>query len=368
MDKVYDLAVVGGGAIGASIAWEAAARGMRVAVLERGRMCGGASRVAAGMIGAQLEFHRPGPLYHWALESRARYPGFAERLFEETGVDAEYSQTGILRVAGDGEEGEGLRELGNWQSGLGQRAQWLSPSEAREMEPALGEGAGALWLPDDGNVSVPRLADALAAAARKRCAVFEGSEVREISTDGEGVRVATQDRATLADRAVIATGAWAGPLRPGARLAVGPVKGQVMTVRPRGGNTLGKTVFSAHGYFVPKRDGTIVVGATAEPDAGFSPEVTVGAVRRLAEGMARVLPGLGDAVLEGVRAGFRPCPGDGRPVMGPDPENPRIWHARGHCRNGILLAPVVASWMADLLLGTDVSDLKRTFFPGGEAS
>jgi glycine/D-amino acid oxidase-like deaminating enzyme len=93
-----------------------------------------------------------------------------------------------------------------------------------------------------------------------------------------------------------------------------------------------------------------LVGATVE-DAGFNERPTVDGVRQLLNAARGLIPSLGDAVFEEVRVGLRPKTPDELPIIGPSSTMPHVFHATGHYRNGILLTPLTADLVADLVLG-----------------
>jgi len=103
-------------------------------------------------------------------------------------------------------------------------------------------------------------------------------------------------------------------------------------------------------YFVPRRDGRILVGASME-NVGFRRGNTVDVIRRLMQALTDIAPGLGDAEVERQWMGFRPGSPDGLPYLGPVPAMPGLWVASGHYRNGVALAPVTARIMSDWIMG-----------------
>lgn len=362
----YDVIVAGGGVIGACIAWRLGQAGRRVLLLERGKIGMGASSAAAGMLGAQLEMDKPGPLYRLGLESRSMYRAFADELFEETGIDIQMADNGTLRLAHGEEEAERLRLRGAWQTEAGARAQWLTPAETARLEPLLGPTYGALHLPDDGNVAAPLLSQALAAAARIRTDVMEGAEVLSYRVDGKGVVVNTLDTVFQAEFLILAAGAWSGGIAgtPSLPTRVGPVKGQLLSIRPAGSLRLQRTAFAEGIYLVPKRDGSIIAGATEEHDARFQNDVTVEAVFSLLKAARAVAPGLANAAFERTWLGFRPTTPNSLPLTGPDPVYPQLIYAVGHYRNGILLTPVTGKMIAEAVDGGSWPEHWRAFRPG----
>jgi len=354
-----DLVVVGGGAIGLSVAWRAAGRGMRVLVLERDRPGAGSSRVAAGMV-APIAEARPGeePLLELGLRSARLFGGFVAELEAATGQDVGYTTCGALLVARDEDEARSLeRELAlRERFGLG--AQRLRPSAARRLEPALTPALRlALDVPDDHAVDPRRLTAALAAAVRSA-----GGEIREgTAVSGVSMRDARVTGVTLAGGAriaagavVLAAGAWTGELELPTPIALRPVKGQILRLHdPAGPGLLTRVVRMGSSYVVPRGDGGYVIGATAE-ERGFDTTVTAGGVFELLRDASELVPGVSELVLDECAAGLRPGTSDNLPVLGPA-DVPGLHWAAGHGRGGILLAPITAELVWAGLSGDDAS-------------
>jgi len=202
---------------------------------------------------------------------------------------------------------------------------------------------------------------ALEAACVARGVTFEeGSEVLELLTepgnpDGEerqgrarltGVRLRRadgQEHGLACQRAVLACGAWSAHLLP--QLPLFPVKGQMLSLQgPR--QALGRVLFGPGTYLVPRQDGLLVVGATSEPEAGFSEGLTPAGQRQLQEGLAALLPEATHWPPMERWWGFRPCTPDEAPLLGTSPIQ-GLWLATGHHRNGVLLAAITV----ELLVG-----------------
>ncbi len=367
MQNLYDVIVIGGGAIGSAIAWRLGQSGQKTLLLERGQLGGEASSAAAGMLGAQLEVNSPGPFFHLCLESRSLYRSFASELYEETGIDVQYNENGILRIAASEDEAETLKSCMKWQKEAGGQAQWLNESEAIEFEPAVSAKFGALFLPQDGNIMAPLVSRALGAAAMKRATVIEGADVTNIRLKDDHVEVLTPSALYAAEKVVVAAGAWADKVleTAGATFGISPVKGQMFSMRPTGQVKLTRTIFRDHAYLVPKRDGTIVVGATEEHQAGYNRHVTVDALAALFSAARTIAPGLKDAKFERAWIGLRPKSKSGLPAIGPVSCNSRLHVAVGHFRNGILLTPLTAKMVTAHINNEPISDLWSHFVPNG---
>jgi glycine oxidase len=363
-----DVAVVGGGAIGLSIAWRAAERGLRTVVLERDRVGSGTSRFAAGMLAPIAEV-TPGeePLLHLGLESARLYPEFVAALLDASGADGVgYTRCGTLLVARDADEAAALERELELRHRFGLRVERLRASEARRREPGLAPALRlALDVPDDHAIDPRALVPALAAAARAAGAeVREDAAVAALELAGDrvaGVRLTDGARIT-ARRVVIAAGVWSSRIDgiPEAlRIPLRPVKGQIMRLHdPAGPGLLTRVVRMGPSYITPRGDGRYVIGATSE-ERGFDTTVTAGAAFELLRDASELVPGISELVIDEFAAGLRPGTPDNLPVIGPSEVQGLLW-AVGHRRNGILLTPVTAELITAALLGEPTPEIAGT--------
>lgn len=350
--SVYDVIVIGGGVIGATSAWRISQSGRRVLLLDRGQLGKEASSAAAGMLGAQLEVSEPGPFFQLCMESRALYQAFVAELLEVSGIDAQLTHNGILQIAFTETEVQLLQKKMHWQQAQGARCIWWDSTSVPSQEPVLANSLGGLFLPEDSNVYAPLLTRALRVAAMKTCTVMEGVPVTGITAHPTGTfTVRTPIASYASDSVVIAAGAFAMPFLQSLQLPVSihPVKGQMLAIRPRHGQRLTRTIFNDHVYLVPKRDGSIVVGATEDAHAAFNREVTIDGLSYLLKHLERMAPGLRDAEFIHTWTGLRPGSAQGEPRIGEVPTYPGLHIALGHFRNGILLAPVTANMIVQSL-------------------
>jgi glycine oxidase len=354
-----DVLVVGGGVIGCALAAELAARGRDVIVLERAEPGAEASGAAAGMLSPQSEARARDAFFDLALESRRLYPAWVRVLHEETGVDVGYRRTGLLHCDLAGVTGESRGEQIAWQRAAGLDAAALRVDElprdiANRLSPAV---SAAAFFPDEGAVDPRRLTRAAWLLAQRRGArVRTGVEALGFRIERGACRgVETRDGAILADAVVDAAGAWAAldadlPLS----VPVEPVRGQIVELRLSGPPL--PTILSCDDvYVVPRADGTVLLGSTVE-HVGFRKEVTARAVERLIAAAERLMPEIASARFVTAWSGLRPGTPDGLPILGAC-RVPGLFFAAGHFRNGILLAPVTALALADLLTGGVGKDL-----------
>ena len=110
-----------------------------------------------------------------------------------------------------------------------------------------------------------------------------------------------------------------------------------------------RVVWGTDCYIVPWSDGTVLVGATVE-DVGFDERTTAAGLRGLLNAAVDLMPGLEHAEFREARAGLRPKTADELPAIGRSSTMPHVFYATGHYRNGVLLAPLTARLVADLVL------------------
>jgi len=295
-------------------------------------------------------------------ESLRRWPAFAADL-AASGGDPELRSEGTLVAAVDQGDIDSLRNLADYLAHLGRAATVLSRHEMREYEPGLDPVVrGGLLVPGDLAVDNRRLLAALRRACRIAAVRFIGQEVLEV--DSGMVRTTSNTRRYR--HVVLAAGAHSCLLHHTLRHAVRPLKGEILRVRarttslPAPERTIRAVVEGSRLYLVPRSGGTVVIGAT-QYEAGFDEAVTVGGTRQLLESAERVFPGISEYELVESSAGLRASSADNLPIIGRLPDG--VIAATGHHRNGVLLAPVTADTVADLLRGTEPPDQARAASP-----
>ena len=359
-------AVVGGGIIGCSTAYELAKAGWRVTLLERGEPGAEASGAAAGLLASVGESEQPDAYHDLARRSARLYPGMAAELREVTAIDVEYMAAGTLYpLLGAGELAE-ARARARWPSARAFGIEVLEGLAVREREPALAKDIeAALFVGADHWVNNERLTTAYAAAAARRGVdVRGGAEVSRILVEGGRARgvVAAGERID-ADAVLLAAGAWSGALAgglPGA-LPVGPVRGQMLAVSSSP-PLLSHAMHAAEVYLVPRPSGELLIGATVE-HAGFARALTPAGLASLIEGAVRLVPEIARRPITRCWSGFRPWAPDSMPVLGPWPGVAGLFVATAHYRNGIMLAPITATLMSEAITTGRAPALLTPFLP-----
>lgn len=352
--RTSDVVIIGAGVIGLTIARALKHRGVReVILIERGQPGAEASWAAGGMLAPQVEADHIDDFFRLACASRDLYPVFAQSLQEETGIDVEFDTTGTLCLGFTLQDGAELRRRYQWQTSEGLQVEWLSGDEARGLEPCLSANvASALRLPNDWQVESRRLVAALVSANKKLgIRLITDCAVTALRIEHETVRgVETSQGFVAAPIVVVAAGAWSSlissPSSP--PIQIEPVRGQMLcfSARPE---IARHVIYSPRGYLVPRRDGRVLAGSTAE-HVGFDKRVTddgINAIKAMTMEISGTIAGL--PVIDSW-AGFRPRAKDGLPVLGPCKEIRGLLYATGHYRNGILLAPITGEVIADAIV------------------
>lgn len=351
------IIVIGAGIIGAAVADELARRGASVTVLDMRSPGRGASQASAGILAPYTEAHDHSPLLDLGTRSLAMFDAFVDGVRERSGRQIDYARTGTLEVALTAEDESRLRASQAWLDTIGIRNEWLNAAQLRREEPSLHPTSrAALFNPLHGWVGVGTLVTALVEGAKRSGAAFESPVDAVEVTPGPrgGADVRAGDRRYGADAVVLAAGSWSGRVKVAHAppLPVRPVRGQLLHLRwPAGAAPPARIVWGRDCYVVPWPDGSLLVGATVE-DVGFDERVTMDGVRSLTEAAGQLLPAAKAGEFVAARAGLRPAAPDGLPIIG------SLFGARGvvaataHYRNGVLLAPLTAHLVAEMLLHT----------------
>jgi glycine oxidase ThiO len=346
MQPGTEIIAIGGGIVGLATAIELRLLGAEVRVLCQD-FKSAAGHAAAGMLAPQAEQIPAGSMLDLCLASRAMYPEWVRKIEAISGVDTGYWQCGILApryTAGGGED-------------------WLDPTTIRQYQPQLSDRvAGGYWYPADGQVDNRALIHALWLAARSIGVEFQdGVEVTQIHHSQGRVTHLTTNRGDMsAQHYLLATGAWSQQLLP---IPVIPRKGQMLSVVvPPAQLTdlpLQHILFGEEIYIVPRQDGRITIGATSE-DVGFALQNTVAGVNQLLTNAVKLFPPLQDFPVQQFWWGFRPATPDELPILGQSAYT-NLTLATGHYRNGILLTPITARLIADLIWDRETDELLADF-------
>lgn len=368
----FDAVVIGGGVIGCSIAWRLGQAGMRVAILERGSVGEEATRAAGGILSPLAEADRADDFFHLCVASRAMYAEFARELRELSGIDIEYRTEGIIYLALTEEDEEELDRRWQWQHRAGLNVKRLNAECVRKLEPHVNEKLRwALKFPDDHQVNNLRLAKALEVAAKSSNVTFlTHTEATSLLFDGHSVRgVKTQRNEIGTELVIIAAGSWSTQrLEPAQTqgFQIVPVRGQMLAIEMPT-PPIRHVIYSGRGYLVPRLSGYLIAGSTTE-HVGYDKRVTAGGINSIIQRAIEIAPGLTEQAMIETWAGLRPKASsaddeDDWPVLGESPHTRGLIYATGHYRNGILLTPITAKAISELVLRGESSFDIQAFSP-----
>jgi glycine oxidase len=349
--QTWDVIVVGGGIIGLSLSLALRKRGLKVLVVDRSEPGHEASSAAAGML-ADCMLETPRVLQPLASASARMYPEFVHELQDESGEDVDLRDQGTIIFPTPGY----VCERAPFD------VECLLPQPLSELEPGLADGLGlALFLRERSVDPRALVSAALKAAKHRGVDISSGTTVTDLLfAQGRVAGVKTDQTIYPSGAVVNCAGAWAGQLFH-FPIPARPVKGQMLCVIDASHHLLRHVIRSSEVYLVPRSDGRIVIGATVE-DAGFDKRTDPDTIRRLHQAAVRLLPGLKHTIMHDAWAGLRPGTPDDLPILGTT-DTPGYFIATGHYRDGILLAPITAHLMAQLVTGQPTNYNLSAFNP-----
>jgi glycine oxidase ThiO len=332
--KTWDVIIIGGGIIGLSLAISLRKRGASVLVVERGEPGREASHAAAGML-TDFMLETPAALQKLATASARMYPEFVHELEDESGVNCDLRDQGTLVFPAH----EHLRNFAD-----------LDLASLVDLEASLADLTRPAFHLKERSVDPRALVSAVLQVAKRRDVdISSGATVLEVLTSGGRVATVLTERTSYHAPAVVnCAGAWSGQLPP-CNFPTRPVKGQMLSVVGEAAK-LRYVIRSPEVYLVPRSDGRLLIGATVE-EAGYDKRTTADAIQRMHRAAISMIPALANARVLESWAGLRPGTPDDLPILGAT-NLPGYFVATGHFRDGILLAPITAHVMAQLITGT----------------
>lgn len=326
--KSWDVIVIGGGIIGLSLSIELRKRGLTVLIVERREPGQEASHAAAGML-ADCGDETPAIVQPLAKASAQMYPEFVHELQDESGINVDLRDEGTLVLSSFPRD----------------------PSESiplQDLEPALRAPKLSAILLKERSVDPRSLgAAALKAAKHRGVDIDSGSPVAQLTINGCTVSGVITDKSSYSSAAVVnCAGAWAGGIPPLA-FPTRPVKGQMLAVAAP--KTLRHVIRAPEVYFVPRSNGRVLIGSTLE-DTGYDKRVDPETINRMHRAAIDLCPALEQAKVLEAWAGLRPGTVDDLPILGGTSLS-GYFVAAGHYRDGILLAPITARVMSQVVSG-----------------
>lgn len=360
MKTTKDVIVIGGGVIGLAIAIDLKLRGAEVTVISRDRKQA-ASYAAAGMLAPLAENIENSDMLDLCLRSRWLYPEWVQQLEKISNLKTDYFPCGILAPILSAAKLERSPLVQSNQKSS--NAVWLNNQSVHHYQSGLGDAVvGGWWYPEDGQVDNRSLMKTLLrVVAILGIDLQEGIAVEAMQNRANKITsIFTSQGEFQASQYVLATGSWSSQLLP---IPVRPIKGQLLCLRMPHENgqpyPLQKVLFGENIYLVPRQDGRLIVGATVE-DVGWAPDNSPAGIQNLLTKAMQLLPAVAQWSIQDFWWGFRPGTADELPILGRSAYQ-NLYLATGHHRNGILLAPITARLLGDLIFDDKSDSLLNSF-------
>ena len=342
------IIVVGGGIMGMLTARELHQAGKQVTLLERGQTGRESSWAGGGIVSPLFPWRYLDSITALAGWSQAHYAEICEQLLTDTGLDPQYTRSGMLMVAP--EEIDAAR---TWAEQHQRPLEFIDAQRFRELEPqAAHPPQTGMWMPQVAQVRNPRIVKSLLADLQRRgIEILTDTPVTGFDTaNGECRGVITATGKLPAEQVIVCAGSWSGDLlgdlpKPP---AVRPVRGQMILFQTEPG-TISRIVLEEQRYIIPRRDGHVLFGSTME-EVGYDKSTTPEVFEELRDIVIERFPVLADKPIVKHWSGLRPGSPAGVPYIAQHPQIAGLFINAGQFRNGVVLGPASARLMADLVL------------------
>ena len=348
MSTTSDVIIIGGGIIGMSIAIDLKLKGISVTVCNK-NLAQSASPAAAGMLAPYAE-RLSGPLLDLCLKSRCAYPDWIRKIQKLTNLDLRYENCGALAP---------VYNISQNSRSQCSKGQWLDGKSIHLHQLGLGKDVKGGWLyPDDGQVDSRQLLYGLYQAARILGVNIKNEVIVHnlLKKENKVIGVYTNKGNFKANTYILAGGAWVNNFLS---LPVRPLKGQMLAVKIPKQYSLQKILYGTQVYLVPRKNRRLIIGATSE-DLGWMSGNTSKEIEKLIKKSMKLLPDVVNWPIQEFWWGYRPVTPDKLPILGYYNYDNLII-ATGHYRNGILLAPITASLIAELVTNKKNNPLLTNF-------
>jgi len=325
-----------------TMARELAMRGLSVTLFDKGKLGMESSWAAGGILSPMRPWLEHPCSAELSSEGKACYADFIEELKEETGIDPEFYRSGLLMI-----NESDVEHTRQWAD----ENQVLTAENYEDYPSNMRLPAKSIFLPEIAQVRVSRLLKALHASLIKLgVTIFENTAITELEiNNARCTSVVTRSKKYYADSFIVSAGAWSPQILASVNedIKIKPVMGQMLCVKfPR--QQLKTMVLDGGHYFIPRRDGHVLIGSTME-NIGFEKETTPSARNELMEWACALWPDIADAEFVKHWSGLRPATDNGKPYLGKLEDYENIYINAGHFRKGIIQAPICARNIADMV-------------------
>ncbi len=346
---ITDITIIGGGVMGLLTAREFFNAGATVTVIDKNQLGQESSWAGGGILFPLYPWRQADAITRLVLQSHRLYPTLAAQLTEDTGLDPEWTQCGLLMT-----KNPDIAAAMAWCQAHNMA---FAPAPDALFTSLNTQADNPLWLPDIAQARNPRLLKSLKQdLLNKGITLIEHCQLTAINQKNQRVTTLNTSAGQLhVNQLVVATGAWTGelfqallPHSVANAPKIAPVKGQMLLFSAKP-NTLAMMVLDGDNYLIPRRDGKILAGSTVEHD-DFNKTTTADAKDRLTNFAVTLLPALKHYPLTNHWAGLRPATAHGIPYIDRYPDLDNVYINAGHFRNGLVMGPASAQLMVDIVL------------------
>ena len=338
-----DFLIIGGGAVGLTSALSLLQSGYRVTLLERGLIGQEASWAGGGIMSPLCSWDYTDAVTHLSQRSMEIFPEAAAMLHATTGIDPEYIKSGMLLLPPFAEE-----RATEWCTQHHVTLQHIPASDC--LKGISGDG---LFMPEIAQVRNPRLLRAL----RRRVemlggVILEQHEVQDFEIAGDRISALNTTQGQFsADAYIVTAGAWSKTLlgEHALTMDIRPIRGQILLFK-FDAPPFTQILLQGNLYFIPRRDGHVLVGSTLE-DVGFDKSTTTEARSDLLNRVCALFPSWQDHPPVRHWAGLRPGSKDNIPTIGRHPHLSNLYANCGHFRYGVTMSLACAELLLDEIEG-----------------
>ena len=344
----FDAIVVGGGIIGMLTARQLRKQGLNVAIFDKGNLGGEATWAAGGILS---------PLNPWQVntnaqilidEGKRKFAALAEELTQETEINPEYLQSGMLVLGISENEHQTAHQ---WAQQNNESIKKISQKNLLQYEPNLVKTFHrALWFPNIAQVRPPKLISALHQSLLQRSvSVFENTAVKKLILDSDTViGIHTHNKRIYAENVILCSGAWTKYIsKLNQNIDIEPVRGQMLLFKPNK-KLLSHIILKEKAYLIPRQDGHILCGSTLE-HVGFENDVTEQARDELQAFAYQLVPNLMNYKVKQQWSALRPGTNRDTPYICKHPEINGLFINSGHYRYGIVMSIASARLTVELI-------------------
>lgn len=350
---MYDVIIIGSGVMGLSVAKSLSESDLNIVVIDRDIPGMHASYKAGGMLGAQNEFTYDSTLFRLALRAQRLFEPLQAELKQQTGIDIEYQQSGLIKLAAAPEDNEQVLQQQAFLHSYHPAVRLLSEHELSDIthHTVTAPHLAAMHIPTDHQINANKYTKALLKSIiQNGVERYYQTEVTQVEAKDTGYQVHTDQHSILtAKQVIVAGGAWSNELvnEPELDKAVTGVKGEVVLVEHKD-LKLDTTIFMTNGcYIVPKAKHRFLIGATSYVN-DYSVGVSNEGKDWLLSHTIKHIPDIAQSQILKTWSGIRPYTRNEQPIM--DEIQPGLFVITGHYRNGILLSPLIGQLMSEWVL------------------